>query len=61
MDIIDKLNVDVDALHKLIKEIDWFAKSVVKTRLLMIREHIIEAVKKIKEKTTNVIPLSRFL
>jgi len=49
MDLIGKLRMDVDALEKLLKEINWFVKPIIKTRIVMIREHILESIKILKE------------
>ena len=48
MDLIKKLEADSIMLERLANEVKWIAKEETHTRILIVREHIIEAIKKLK-------------
>ena len=49
MNLINKLETDTNMLHRLAEHLDWIAKNEICTRILMVREHILDAIKKLKE------------
>ena len=58
-EIIGALRLDVDALEKLVKEIGWFVKPIVKNRILLIKNNVLEAIKKLEKKEKIECPYKK--